>query len=135
MASRQVFRQVTEVPFPDDAGSVSRVSERLGYGDFFRGETGPRVGEEHTLLTPVHAASEVHPSRQQGRTAWRADGCLRVETRPTLALVRHPIEMWGADVRVAVGAEVPVAQVIGGNDDDVRSPHDVLGSGGRGRPG
>ena len=119
---RQVLGQVAEMPLADDAGGVTRVPQRLGQGDLPGRQPRAGIGEEDPLPPPEHPAPQVDAPRQQGRPARRAHRGLAVEARPPLPLRRHAVEVGGADGRVPVRPQVAPAEVVGGDDDDVRRP-------------
>ncbi|MEJ7636893.1 MAG: hypothetical protein WKF75_02605, partial [Singulisphaera sp.] len=62
--------------------------------------------------------------RRAGRRAFRPVG---IEVRESDAPGRQPVQVGRPDVPAAVTAEVAIAQVVGQNQDDVRSPRRLGG--------
>ena len=121
---RQVLRQVAEVPLADAGGGVALGLESLGQRDLVGRQPAGGVGEQHAARCRWHMpAADRQPAGEQRRPARRADLGRRVELREPHALGGHAVEVRRADGRVAVAAEVAVAEVVGEDDDDVgRAP-------------
>lgn len=127
-----VVHPVAEMPLADAAGGVAPGLEGLGRGDFTRGQMAHGPIAQHAELVVAHpAANRVAPGEQRG-SAGRADFGGGVKLGEAHPLGSHAVEVRRADVRVAVATEVPVAEVVGKDDDDVRTSG-VGGGGGKHR--
>ena len=110
-----------EMPFSDETGAVAFALQKLCEGDFIVGKPAARKTTQHARLVMAHAVANRVPTRHERRAARCADFCRRVELREPHALRRHAIEMRRADGGMPVAAQIAVTEVIGVNDDDVRS--------------
>ena len=109
-----------EVPFADQSGGVAGVLQRLGQGHFGGGQAAGGDGAEDAELIVGHAGADGVASGHESGAARGADLGGGIELREAQAFGGHTIQIRRLDRRVAVAAEVAVAEVVGQDDDDVR---------------
>ena len=126
---RQVVGPDAEVPLADDAGGVAGRLKRFGEGDLGgRQATGGNGAQDAELVVGHAGADRVATGHERG-AAGRADFGGGVELREAQAFGGHAIQVRRLDGRVAVAAEIPVTEVVGQDDDDVRFRGGVGGKG------
>jgi CheY-like chemotaxis protein len=120
---RQELRQMSKVPFADDARSVAFRLEHLRDRNLLWREALCGIVAKNlrgrAARHAVHAAADRQAACEECGTAGRAHR-LHVEARPLLAFGRHRVETWRSDVRVPEGAKIPVAKIVSKDDYDVR---------------
>src|SRR5262245_4985580 len=125
----EVFGEVAQVPFADAGGGIPAQLEDVGECDLRGRQSAGGVREEDPAGIRAHAGADRQPAGEKGRPARGADGRGRVEAGELEPLGGHPVQVRGANGRVAITAEVSIPQIVGEDDDEVR----LLGRGGRGR--
>ena len=111
---RQIFRTMAEMPFADTHGAVSGAFQHLSHGGFGERQAGRVIRPQH----PLDARARGITPREQGRARRRTNGIGGVELREADALGHHAVEIRREDIR-SVDAEIPVAQVVGVNENNV----------------
>ena len=106
-----------KAPFAVTARRIACRLEDLGQGDILIPQVGVAKVPTNGSVAPVEARDQDAP---RGRTDSRSGIGLR-EPHP---LRGKPVQMGCPDPVLPVGAEVPVAQVIGHDQDDVRLRRD-----------
>ncbi len=156
VAPRMVTRvlvEVAEMPFADHAGGVACQLQRLGERDLGGGKTrygrlsglreigGADPGRDPAgepresvlqrvapwLDRKVHSGAQRIAPGEEPRARRRAVHTAGVELREAHALVRQLIQVWRADAAGAERPHVPVAEVVGEDDDDVGARCETAG--------
>jgi len=112
---RAVVRVAGEVPLADNPGGVAGRPERLGDGDVVGGEVLRVVGAE--VVGDAHAGGPL--PRHQGGAVRRADRRGGVGVGEAHAVAGETVQVGRLVERVAVAAQLRVAQVVGQDEDDV----------------
>ena len=101
------------MPLAEDARGVARALEHLGQGSSLE-------REPFALVNRVRdAVAELMPARVQGGARRRA-GWADVEVSEAHRLVVEAVKVGSLKDRVPVTGQVPVALVVGEDEDDVR---------------
>src|SRR6476646_7146000 len=109
---------MAEVPFADTSGGVAERLQCLGERGFAGRQTAGRVGEENAALA-AHAAADRQSAGKQGSSARRTQRSRDVGAGVLLALGGHAVQVRRANGRMPVTTQVPVAQIVGKDDDKV----------------
>ena len=107
---------LSQSPLSDEGSGVTRLLEGLGHGEVLfaqalSGHVSARVSAD-VSMAHVLAGHEDAPGR-------RADRAPRVEAGEFHALAGHAVETGGLDQFLAEAAEIPVAEVVGHDEDQV----------------
>ena len=104
----------SEVPLPDEAGTVAQSLQHAGQGGLVRTDGQGRVGRQYAHVAPPGVLA-----RQQGVARGRGGRGRGVGVREAHAPGGQAVEGRRADERGAVAAQVGVAHVVGQDADDV----------------
>jgi len=104
--------------FKSTNNGIAGFFQYLCYGNRFRRDRKLSLGLHFTVVADI-GVSAVQAGHQHapGRRADRAAGIMLREAHP---LGRHPVDVWGLNVLLAVAAYVSVAEVVGHDENDVR---------------
>ena len=104
---------IAKVPFAKDAGSVAGLLQLLGQG-------GRPKGQPFALKDGVRdAVLELMPAREQ-RATRRGASRRDLEVNKPHTLCAKAIEVRRLEDRVTMGGNIPIALVIGQNEQDIR---------------
>ena len=102
-----------KAPLADEAGAVAAFVEHFAESPFVRLQRGPGHVAANLQVAGVFAQHE----RGAGR---RANGAAGIEIRETHPFGGEAVEIRRLDLRLAVAAEVAVAEVVGEDEHDAR---------------
>jgi len=106
-----------DVPLADTGGGVSLVAEHLGEGEPVLLD---QAGSLHSGEYALHPRAECHPPSEQAVPGGSAHGGWAVGIGKVHSLFRHFVQMGGRNFRLRIVAtQVPIAQVIGEDEQDV----------------
>ena len=105
-----------EPPLAEDAGGVALLSEDVGHG---RDVVRQRLLAGGMLLVPADVRVARVLAGHERAARRRAHGTSGLELREPRSLSRHEVQPRRPDLRLAVGADVPVAEVVRHDEDDV----------------
>ena len=109
--SRRGRTRVTQPPGADESRAVAPLLEQRSEGD---GLGGKRLIEARVQVARFH-------SRQQRRARRRILGTARVKAREADAFSGEPVEIRSFDLRLAVTAQIAIAEIVGQDEDDART--------------
>ena len=112
------------MPFAEVAGAVTGALHRPGQVLELRIE---RLGHAHALVVAGrHPVVDTHfcgeTSGEHGGAGRRAEGGVHVKLLEEHALLSHAVEAGRGDVEVPVATEIPPAEVVDEDEDDVGFP-------------
>jgi len=119
--------RLAESPLADDRGAISRVAQHLRHRHVVWPERDVPAGQATVASNP--AVSGVHGCHER-RTRWGAHGAAGVILREPRAFSCEPIERRRLETRLAVRAEVAVAEVVSLNEQYIRRRAGRLSAGG-----
>jgi hypothetical protein len=107
-----IRRFIAQVPFAEDASSISRVLQHLRQRD--------GIGRQSFALEDRmrDAIPELVTSREQRRARGRASGT-HIEVCESNALTVELIQVWRPEHRIPVAAQVAVTLIVGDDEDDI----------------
>lgn len=108
----------TEMPLPDDRGVITGLLEVGCHGRTLLFDQGGSVPVLHPAL---ETAPPTVPARQDGIARRRANGGRGMSVGKGHTFLGQPVQMGGGNLGFWVeGLNVPVAHVVGQNENDVR---------------
>jgi len=118
---RVELRLVAEVRFAEPARRVAGLLEAIGQGRFLQGKA--KHGRSRGRRSGVKLVSEalLIPPRQQTRPSRAAIRPAHIAASETDAILRQRIDMRRGDLRIALHAQLAVAEIIGDDEENVRA--------------
>ena len=117
---------MAEMPLADTGRRIALTLEMIGDGVFIGIEPDRAVGKQNVLVqTDAFGVA----AGQQGGTRGRANRRAHEEAREFAALLGHPVDVGRLDFLRAETTQVPVALIIGEDDNDIGLVPDTVGSG------
>ena len=107
----------TEAPFADEAGRIAAVAQHARHRHFV-GAQGLRRVTNLAGVAPHGRVARVF-ARHQHAPRRRAHRATRVKLRETHPFRREAVEIRRANLRLAVGPQFPVTEVVGEDENDV----------------
>ena len=114
---RVKLRGVAEVPFSKHGGLVAEIFHGFTHGPFCEWQTGVAVGSGGDDATDTGAL--LVAACHQGSAGGRADGTVGMVVGAFHAGAGELVDVGGLDGLAAVAGDVPVAEVVGHDEDDV----------------